>query len=76
MSVNIPINNDILVEGNENFIVFLSSNDPRADISGSPASVTIIDDDGKTVHQNTSLCVAYTYFLIHSLTLLSLSLSM
>ena len=42
---NIPINDDLLVEGNEEFGVVLSANDPIVDIVGGAETVQIIDDD-------------------------------
>ena len=47
MSVPIAIANDIFDEDSELFRVEVTSNDPRAMISGSPADVTILDDDSK-----------------------------
>ena len=47
ITVPIPIINDNFVEDREMFDVTVISGDPRAMISGSPATVTIIDDDRK-----------------------------
>ena len=48
LTVNIPIIDDNFVEEDrEMFNVVVNSGDPRAIISGSPATVTIIDDDRK-----------------------------
>ena len=47
MTVNIPIIDDNFVEGRETFSVAVTSGDPRALFSGSPATVAIIDDDRK-----------------------------
>ena len=48
---SIPITNDIIVEGDEKFDVILQSNGSDV-VVGSPkqATVTIIDDDGNTLH--------------------------
>ena len=52
--VNYPIENDTLCEDDESFNVFLS--DPNSDsainIDPASASVTIIDDDGKSLLTN------------------------
>ena len=49
--VSIPITNDIIVEGDEKFDVILQSNGSDV-VVGSPkqATVTIINDDGNTLH--------------------------
>ena len=49
---DIPINNDDIFEGNENFMLTIDPNSLPTDVSftvGSPdqATVTIVDDDGK-----------------------------
>ena len=47
--INIPINDDVLVELLESFSVSLSSTDPNVEFSpgGTQATVTITDNDGK-----------------------------
>ena len=46
MCANIPINDDLLVEGNEKFGVVLTTDDPIVDIVRGAETVQIIDDDG------------------------------
>ena len=45
LCVNVPIQNDLLCEGDEMFSVFLTENDPNAVLGLASGSVTIIDDD-------------------------------
>ena len=46
-SIPIPINNDALVEGIENFSVLLTTTDSNVDIEINKATVNILDDDSK-----------------------------
>ena len=51
MCINIQIENDDICEGDENFQVALSDNDPNTlRVTPTTATVTIIDDDGKYLH--------------------------
>ena len=48
LCVNIPITNDTVVEGNENFTVTVTSNDTTVQIGpNSNSTVTITDNDGR-----------------------------
>ena len=51
MCVQIPIVDDTLCEGNEQFQVSLQNNDPNVNLAPGRATgtVTIIDNDGKVV---------------------------
>ena len=47
LCVDIPINDDLLCEGLENFFANLVTNDPDVNIVSPPLSLNIIDNDGK-----------------------------
>ena len=49
LCVNISIENDGVLEGNEVFFVELSTNDPQVNLSFPSASVIILDNDGNLV---------------------------
>ena len=52
--VNIPITNDTVVEGNEIFIVTVTSKDPSIQIGlNSNSTVIIVDDDGMQLTDST-----------------------
>ena len=54
MCVNIPVTKDTVVEGNENFTVTVTSNDPTVQIGpNSNSTVTIVDDDGMQLTDST-----------------------
>ena len=45
LCIDVPIQNDLLCEGNEMFSVILTENDPNAVLGQAAGSVTIMDDD-------------------------------
>ena len=47
---DIVINEDILVEGDEMFLVSLTTNDPAVDLANDEAQITILDNDRKTIN--------------------------
>ena len=62
MCVNIPIGNDTVVEGSENFTVTVTSNDTSVQIGpNSNSTVTIVDDDGENRNRILS-CLVGTLF--------------
>ena len=64
---NVPLNNDDYYEGNENFVVTINSSSlPSRVTPGNPsqATVTIVDNDGKPMHAQTSVSL----YIIHTCT--------
>ena len=51
-TVSIGINDDLIVEADETFTVIASSDNPRATFMGSPATVTIVDNDGERFYNS------------------------
>jgi gliding motility-associated-like protein/uncharacterized repeat protein (TIGR01451 family) len=51
-TITVPINNDLLVEGDENFTVTLGTPSNGVGLSGSPATGTITNDDTATISIN------------------------
>jgi gliding motility-associated-like protein/uncharacterized repeat protein (TIGR01451 family) len=51
-TITVPINNDLLVEGDENFTVTLGTPTNGVGLSGSPATGTITNDDTATISIN------------------------
>ena len=50
-TVSIGINDDPIVEADETFTVIASSGNPRVILTGSPATVTIEDNDGERLYE-------------------------
>ena len=70
-SFSIPINNDTILEGNENFMLTINQTLPDGVTRGTPseATVTIVDDDGKYSESTFVFVIIITVKLIVNISL-------